>query len=251
MKENTRKILFLFFDTDPTQKTMISSAQLAWLLPSITASGQRSLLYLMVNNGLLSQVGGVAEGTYVITQKGVDVSSQLFPAFNSGWSTWDQSWSVISFISDTEAKYDYRKLRAEMPKNRYFPLSRGTYVTPQHLAAPVLELCNREYRGGVITSVTTTSLVNDYSTWNYIKENQRDLHQIYSGLSRESARLLASFDAKKSSSSKDKNSIAAVLDSFFQICVEDTGLVLWEMGWEASVKKLILLKKNLLECLQK
>lgn len=229
MKENTQKILTLLYSRNLTQPFTVTYEHLRLFLPALTRSGLRSLITTLKAQDLV-QAERLVDQTYVrITPQGQQAIESVLPSLdevNKPGLTESISWTILIFKVAPEWDKQFRYLRSLMVKYRAIAISRGVYIYPRQLPAPLLAECRDRYRKSVMMGELQNWLIGDSRALAVEHFHLLDLIQTYSGISSEIVRLT---DRKKQFTQlndQEKRALSSLFDRLYNNLLEDYGLSL-------------------------
>lgn len=241
MKKNTQKILLALYSTLPThtQKRRVSYESLQLVVPELTSGGFRSLLFVLKKQGIITTQKVLGVSSVSITQHGVVLLEQEFPALSSKWEHWDGKWECMVFLEAPSFDKQFRYLRTLLIAEGALAISRGVYMAPGGFSDKVVKECQLSYfRGVLLFSVGTWKIATE-STFVIEKYGLLDIAELYSGISKDVSRMLKTVIYKKELIYQSKNYINLVYDRVASILAEDPGFCTFYFPEIPKVKKLL------------
>lgn len=203
----------------------LAPAELALLLPELSPGGRRSLVALLVSQGLLRREPTGSGFELTLSTHGQEALRAQFAAWRFVDEPWDGSWSAIVFLSAPKSDPAFRFLRTKLLAVRAAALRPGIYLYPGALPSELRLLLRELYVGRV--------LVWETSQWRFGDERQivakmfsfSDTLAALSGVSKEIESLLTIFNEQNKLTNTDKLQIYAVFDRLTALMGEELGLI--------------------------
>jgi len=231
MKENTRKILLFLYPTtesdqnNPDQQILLNFTKLRFLLPELSLSGFKSLLFYLEKNQYLLKHLINDEQLYSLTNYGKEQLEQQFPALSIARRNWQGNWTMIVFLEAIKTDQNFRYLRNFLLKNGCFALNRGIFLFPGQLNDLVLAELNGRYRQGVMVYQLGDCIVGDEQIVIGQKIALSDSLRVYSGISKELEGLIEIISFTKKLKDQSKLDFYSIYDRFVAYLAEDSGLI--------------------------
>lgn len=224
MKKNSKMILLsLFYKKPPIQQ--VSVDVLHMLFPDLTQSGWKSLIHYLESDGYLHihQLGKTKSAS--LSEKGRRTVMAHFPALDEVWLDWNGGWSVMLFLESPVADPQFRNLRRLLIKDNCYQIKRGIYITPHKFSSNIISLCQSLYSQSI--------LIGTISSWNFGFELNTifrglslfDIHEVFSGISKEINDLLRDFLQNKSPTDIEKKQLFLVFDRYYENLSQDPGFI--------------------------
>lgn len=224
MKKNSQQVLLsLYYKQPPVPQ--IAEQVMYSLFPSLTQSGQRSLLHHLEKEGYVRAHQIEANRFFSITEAGRSAVVAHFPVFSQEMDTWQGEWSILLFLKSSSSDPQFRNLRRILLKEHSYQIKRGVYVTPAKFSTNTLSLCETLYRNSVV--------IGTVSSWDFGFELQSvfkdlalfDINQVYSGISGEVNSLLRLFLQNKTPSEIEKKQLISVFYRYSDNLSQDPGFL--------------------------
>ncbi len=224
MKLTSQKILLSLYSPTGSQNEGLTISFFSLLLPELSNSGLRSLLYILEKRKSIAAEKIDLVTYYYLTKKGEEDLITLFPALKNR-SNQELKWQCIVFKSAPKGDEQFRYLRSILVQSNAFVLSRGAYAQPGGFSKKILDLCHSLYLDSLfLFTVEEWQLGIERSviTRNF---GLADLASSYSGVSRELMSLLAEIERGTRLSSQQKLMLFTAFDRFRELLKEDVGLL--------------------------
>ncbi|MFA6814548.1 MAG: hypothetical protein GX943_00430 [Candidatus Pacebacteria bacterium] len=231
MKDNTRKILLFLYPTaesdqsKPDDQILLNFVQLRFLLPDLSSSGFKSLLFYLEKKQYLLKHLINEEQQYSLTNYGRGQLEEQFPALSIARRNWHGDWTMIVFLQAIRTDQNFRYLRSFLLKNGCFALNRGIFLYPGQLNDLVLAELNGRYRQGVMVYKLGDCIVGDEQIVIGQKIALNDSLRVYSGISKELDELIEIIGSTKKLRDQSKLDFYSIYDRFATFLAEDSGLI--------------------------
>lgn len=109
----------------------------------ITSAGARIALSRVARSGRLEQVRNGRQTSYKVNPSGLDDREQrlrTYVGFGAEPTRWDGKWTVVTFSIPEEVRGLRPKLRRELERLRFAPLTDAVWVQPRDHAARIIEI---------------------------------------------------------------------------------------------------------------
>lgn len=225
MKKNALSCTLLLFPVSLSQDLFHTVDTAHKVVPQLTRGGVRSMLHLLVKNGVLAGESVNGESRYYLTSTGKNELVAQFPALDASWDTYQGEWQCIVFQNAPKSDLQFRYLRTQVVKENALQLSRGVYCIPGCFSLELLSICRRLYAQSVtIFSAASWDLGFERST---VTQNYAlaDIATAYSGIGREIGSLLNKKHQEDNTTDQLKTAFSSVYARFRDVLLEDRGVV--------------------------
>ncbi len=225
MKMNARKLLFSFSRPRQRELLPVTMEQCQYLLPTLSSSGLRSLLFLLKKQGLMTAeaLGGITY--WRVTDLGVQALTQDLPVLSFSEGTWDGTWACLVFKEAPSQDKQFRYLRELLIKRGALSLTRGVFLHPDHFSEEILRECQDRYRTSVTIFNVKEWVHGDDRSLIIERYALLDLAQAYSGISTEVERLINRKRVYSELTHQEKKHLFSLFDRLYLIAVDDRGLL--------------------------
>lgn len=224
MKKSTKKLLLLLYSPDLYSPQYFAVKQLSWVLPDLSDSGRRSLLYWLEQKGLIHSLRRSGGLQVSLTELGKQQLELELPALQSP-SDIKAEWHLMLFKTAPTSDPNFHFLRALALKNGALPVGRGIYAFFSKVPAIVLETCRTKYATAVAIGGVSNWEVGNLRDVAVAHYRLLDLSHLYSGVSKEISELLIRKYAEKELNDRSNIINFSLYSRFFANVCEDSGLV--------------------------
>lgn len=220
---SSAKVLVYLYGMSLVSKLGVPDEDLYLLLPDLSKSGVRSLIYQLEKKQFITTQKVDSQKLLHITSHGKVAIEARFPALPDRLKTWKGGWAVLIFLSSPASDPQFRYLRQLLVDNNVAQLTRGVYVYPSQFPRDVRQQF-QHYRGAIT--------VAEASSWQFGDERSlitelfslSDVVQNLSGVSKEVSHLLAIYDKDKSAMQQRRDVVFLVFDRLMNILESDVGI---------------------------
>ncbi len=224
MRKTTQKLLLLLYQPSEQAPFRLALTQLDWLLPKLSAAGRRSLIYLLVQKGLIESVTLDDAVWLSLTKQGRQLLEAKFRALNSFWHDWSGEWSQLLFLRPPKGDKQFRYLRGLALKSGALPLMRGVYLWPTGLSGELSQVCERFYHQAVLLVELNKVVIGDLRPIVIKYYSLTELYNAYSGISRQIDLLLNKVKLQNEWLMKEKTQFNLILEKIILVLTDDLGL---------------------------
>ncbi len=221
MKNNTLKILLSTVNDSDQIRPITTESLHRFVVPGLSKSGFRSLLYLMKDKGYIklqnASVYGQPQGWRSLLTE--------IPALKSDWDVWQGDWVCLVFLQAPRADRQFRYLRNWCIDRRYFQLTRGVYLAPTWYLKEMLPDLEGVYRHSIQVLTVGEWIEGDIREQILDHFDVMGLSDIYSGISNQYEQLLKTFETKKRLNEQQIRQIQSTFERTLDLLVQDLGLV--------------------------
>lgn len=221
MKRNTSQLLLWLYPgkqnaSDLSFKRSVSISEIQIVMPKISDSSLRSLLFLMNKKAWLEIITLESEKYLSITKEGISQLEAQFPALKLGSSVISH-WTIIIFLEPPKNDKNFRYLRRFLLDKKNIQLTRGVYLSPLALDIQTTQLLEKLYKNYVLVVEADNFLFSDVGRIIGSKINLSDTLNILSGLSRELDEVIDKKNIEKRFTDKQKNTISSIFNRLFNL----------------------------------
>jgi hypothetical protein len=250
LKKNTVTLLSWLYPV--SEPRWLATEDLAYLLPELSPSGQRSLVALLLKENLLEKVPFELISDSLDWHTKTKFSQVLrateyakvalraqFSSFRFFEEPWQGQWSIISFLDSPKSDPQFRYLRTRLLAHNAGQLRAGTYLYPGELPAELLHQLTQLYVGSVVVWQT--------KNWRFGDERHivgslfglQDTAQSFSSISSQLSGLLTNSNNKKSLTVKQKIHLFAVFNRWVATMEDCAGIYSWYYPQVKTPEKLL------------
>jgi len=216
MKKSSLKVL-ISLGALSLHSAYLDEESLAIIVPELSISGQRSLLYHLKRSFLVEQFRP-AKGvkSLRITTGGMRVLKAEFPALfpESGKRA---GWHCMVFVKPPKNDPAFRYLRSQVLADGGISLTRGVYFKQSSFSATLMVLCDKLYAQAV-TVFTVNSWIFGFDSLYLDKIQGADTQfSMLSGISNEITQLLNKINKDNTAQNQQKKLIEGLLQRYFSI----------------------------------
>jgi DNA-binding transcriptional regulator PaaX len=224
MKKTSQVLLISLLQTkNDTPKPLLRADQLRTVVPNLSASGFRSLLYLLEHQGMIAREFMGNEFGYILTKLGAQALTAELPALSDRYESWEGEWVVLLFLTAPKGDPQFRYLRSLVVSQGAVALNRGVYLGAGGFSSAVMAELETTYNRSVILLQAGEWYIGSERPIVIKTLGLNDIIIAYSGISREVDRLTDKFSKKSMLNNQSKIEIYSVLTQFLTVLQEDPG----------------------------
>lgn len=229
MKKSSLKLMIALWPPAALQAQnqayLVPDKQLRQLVPQLTDSGFRSLLFHLAKQGVLFLEKAEAGNLVRLTYQGTELLKAKFPALQTESQATGQEWSVLVFTEAPKSDHQFRFLRQRLLGLHAVSLNRGVYLYPGKFPESFIQECHVSYAQSLLLFSTADWLFGDLRAVILQKFQLTDLVSIYSGVSSELSQLISSFSQSKKTNHQSKKALCLLFDRWWDGIQQDSGLL--------------------------
>jgi len=232
MKFNSQKLLLWLYPFEKKQDNVknldqfdfVDFEELKFILPELTISGLRSLIFLLEKKNYVYSVklGEVLQ--VKITKLGMKVLEEQIPALKREQSEIHKVWSVLIFLRPPSSDKNFRYLRTYLLNKKAIVITRGVYFYPGFLGEKERDLLEGMYHDCVLVVATNNFILSDEQKIIGSQIGLSDSIEALSGIGNEVSSLLIKKTKTKRLTRRQKIVIVSIFDRLFDLLKNDYGL---------------------------
>ncbi|MFZ5376877.1 MAG: hypothetical protein ACOZAN_04415 [Patescibacteria group bacterium] len=223
MKENSKKILLWLYPVDATTR-WVRKTDFEWLIPDLSSSGLRSLLFYLQHNEMISYEKVAGDDLISLTSYGKKAISDSFPVFSEERQAWHGDWIMVVFQQPPKMDASFRYLRKILLTTGFLSLARGVFIYPSELPDSIKELLHKLYRNSVAVIRFRQWAFGDERKIIGQKSGLIDQIELYSSISKELQQLLRKKMITGELNYQQKSALLSVFNRFYTLLTQDIGV---------------------------
>jgi DNA-binding transcriptional regulator PaaX len=221
---------------------------MAYLFPSLSVGGRRSLIqHLITQRYLRQELDLDNQPVLSLTSFGNEALRAQFPVVYRHTHGWDGSWSLLAFLEAPMQDANFRYLRSKLLSLRAGQLSRGTYLYPGELNHELKELLTNLYKNSVNVMKISEWSFGDEPTIIRSIFKLSDIFSLYSGISSEIDKLPVHSERKKELTDKQKQQLYDIYLRLYDPLCKDIGILRRYFSLKNDGLDLLLMLQNKLK----
>ncbi len=224
MKQTSQVLLTALFPlAQGNPSVALSSKQLRFLVPDLSDSGFKSLLYLLEQQEQVSREFGGSEPVYTLTNLGKRAVEDEFPALSNRYDSWEGDWALLVFLTAPKGDPQFRYLRSVLLSQGAVALNRGVYLGAGGFSTRVMVELENEYRRSVVLMTVGEWQIGSEKPIVMKSLGLNDIAATYSGIGKQIDRLLEQNREKTSLKNQTKLTSVDLYHQFLSVLREDPG----------------------------
>ncbi len=224
MKKTSQVLLTALFPVAQNKPGIVlTTKQLRFLVPDLSESGFKSLLYLLEQQELVNRELGDAEPVYSLTNLGKRAVEDEFPALSNRYDSWEGDWALLVFLTAPKGDPQFRYLRSLLLSQGAVALNRGVYLGAGGFSNRVMVELENEYRRSVVLLTVGEWQIGSEKPIVMKSLGLNDIVANYSGIGKQLARLLQEKLEKSSLKNQTKQDSLILFQQFLSVLQEDPG----------------------------